>query len=1347
MTRSWWRALGLACALVACGDDDMTMPDAGPDAPPECALPADCDDGLFCNGEETCVDGACVFRDAPACDDGIECTLDLCDEELDACVNAAPDMDGDGAMDAACLDADGAPLGTDCDDADNNRFPGNPEVCDRDGHDEDCDLDTFGERDADRDGFFDATCCNPAADGGDPLCGNDCNDARPNVNREAAEACDGVDNDCDGAIDEGVLVAGLVDADRDGFGDPDMPMEACPGTAGFVVAGGEDDCDDGNVAVNPGQPEICDGIDNDCDPATTDADASPVTWYRDADGDGFGSELSGTTTSCEPVEGHSLLNTDCNDAVASISPAAAERCDAIDNDCNGVADFMIGPGDFEDDDGDGLVDIACGAPRGIDCDDLDPDAGPGTTESCDGRDNDCDDRVDEGAADLSWFYDGDGDGHGAASAENPVVRDCTPPPMHVASGADCDDADPDVRPGATELCDMRDGDCDGAVDEGGVCTCPAGLGDCDDDGVCETDVTRTVAHCGGCGMACAAPNVQTARCQSGACEAAICVAGFADCDGDFANGCETDLQADAMHCGGCGVTCALAPDAATMACRSGRCEVGTCEPGFGDCNRRVADGCERDVSSDLDHCGACNNFCVPSDVPVSCDAGACRYECLGGVSDDCDGDAANGCETIVDDPMNCGSCGVVCPGGGMNATAECIQDTGGGHFCELRCDDGFADCNGSSADGCEATVTDSACGCGFSEDCTTFFGPGNSGRCVADGPGNARCELESCGGGDTACFGSCVDTDMDPANCGTCGNNCGIGFCNMGSCDCSSAGSRPGFCPDFGCVDLDFDLSNCGTCGNVCAPSETCERGVCGPNCGGGSARFCDGACRDTNSDPLHCGFCGNACAAGETCRFGGCELDCSYPEENCGTGSCVNLLTDVDHCGTCGMGCPTTAPFASGGTCTGGECELFCEPARGDCNGDPFFDGCEADLDSDPMNCGGCGVDCGPGGECALGSCDTVIDVAIGTNHACAVRAGGAVVCWGDNTQGQLGQDPMFVSGSSEPMHVGLAFPARRVTVGDFHTCAITSGTGADFVACWGNDSMTQQLGDGPGLAGGREAWQPHDVSGLPGGAQEVIDLDAGALHTCALVRTATETRPYCWGNNSSGECGLPDATNPVSDIANPIGVSATEYEQLLVGDAYACVNQGGVFGSTTLECWGNNAFSKLGRSGADDHVPSSVSFASSHLVRRLVGGQSHTCAVVDGELWCWGADGQSQTGLGATTATPTQVFIPGAPELVDALADDHATCVLDVSGAIHCRGANNSRTLIDDPATTIGTWRRVPGPAATRLSGGIGRARCFLTAEGTPYCFGDNGAGQLGRGTTGPPTAAPQPVRGISP
>lgn len=322
-TRSWGRGTAVvlvACALVACGGGDQPADAGGVDAGAQvdahavdaarsCERLADCDDGLFCNGAETCVDTVCAAG-TPPCDASGE----LCMEDADRCVtvdcstNASADVDGDGHRSMACD-------GDDCDDTDPNRYPGNDEVCDSAGHDEDCEPRTFGFRDLDMDGDPDALCCNGAT------CGTDCDDSRPGVNTTVPEVCgNGLDDNCDGRMDEGLLVDGFADADGDGWGDDSVAVTGvCPGTPGFAARGG--DCDESDPAINPGATEACDTIDNDCDDAVDDG-LPTVRCYADSDGDGFG---TGSTyvELCACPAGFAPNNSDCQDGIpgaASIFP-------------------------------------------------------------------------------------------------------------------------------------------------------------------------------------------------------------------------------------------------------------------------------------------------------------------------------------------------------------------------------------------------------------------------------------------------------------------------------------------------------------------------------------------------------------------------------------------------------------------------------------------------------------------------------------------------------------------------------------------------------------------------------------------------------------------------------------------------------------------------------------------------------------------------------------------------------------------------------------------------------------------------------------------------------------------
>jgi hypothetical protein len=196
------------------------------------------------------------------CVDDYACTLDRCLPDGE-CTHTAPDQDRDGRGDAECKDRHGASLGNDCDDQDAQRFPGNPEFCTLDApdHDEDCDPTTFGVLDADQDGHTHAACCNGH------VCGDDCNDQDGKMRPGASDVCNGLDDDCDAAIDEHLpLATWYADTDLDGYGKDDTAFESCKAVMepGYATRGG--DCDDGLSWVRPNSLEgpDCNGVDDDC---------------------------------------------------------------------------------------------------------------------------------------------------------------------------------------------------------------------------------------------------------------------------------------------------------------------------------------------------------------------------------------------------------------------------------------------------------------------------------------------------------------------------------------------------------------------------------------------------------------------------------------------------------------------------------------------------------------------------------------------------------------------------------------------------------------------------------------------------------------------------------------------------------------------------------------------------------------------------------------------------------------------------------------------------------------------------------------------------------------------------
>lgn len=201
-----------------------------------------------------------------------------------------------------------------------------------------CLIQTFF-RDADGDKFGNpndtVSACAPPA--GYVVRGGDCDD-RPGVGAGihpgAIEICDGIDQDCDGLIDEDAGPLWYRDGDGDGFGDPKVSLRACTRPAGYVD--NAQDCNDTTAQDSPVAPEVCDGRDNDCD-GLVDEDVKG-TFYLDADGDGFGGPTS--VQACSAPPGHVANALDCDDTRPEVFPAPRELVcrDGLDNDCDGLVD-------------------------------------------------------------------------------------------------------------------------------------------------------------------------------------------------------------------------------------------------------------------------------------------------------------------------------------------------------------------------------------------------------------------------------------------------------------------------------------------------------------------------------------------------------------------------------------------------------------------------------------------------------------------------------------------------------------------------------------------------------------------------------------------------------------------------------------------------------------------------------------------------------------------------------------------------------------------------------------------------------------------------------------------------
>lgn len=316
---------------------------------------------------------------------------------------------------AVDLDGDNYDSTVDCDDNNPNVNPGATEICN--GKDENCDgvidegfpADYTYYVDNDEDGYGDSNdsinTCQDSAPFGYVIEGGDCNDDNDQIFPGAFDAYDGIDNNCDGEIDENYYAV-YYDNDQDGFGDlMDSTIISIFNPIPIGYVDNSDDCNDNNGDINPDAEEICDGIDNNCD-GNADEGLTEYTFYIDTDNDGFG-DMENSILSCDAntPDGYSDNSDDCDDTNEDINPDAEEICDGIDNNCDGNAD--------------------------------------------------------EGLTEYTFYADTDNDGYG--DMENSISScDPTIPDGYIDNSDDCDDTNEDISPDGTEIPDNGiDEDCSG----------------------------------------------------------------------------------------------------------------------------------------------------------------------------------------------------------------------------------------------------------------------------------------------------------------------------------------------------------------------------------------------------------------------------------------------------------------------------------------------------------------------------------------------------------------------------------------------------------------------------------------------------------------------------------------------------------------------------------------------------------------------------------------------------------------------------------------------------------------------------------------------------------------------
>ncbi len=961
----------------------------------------------------------------------------------------------------------------------------------------------------------------------------------------------------------------------------------------------------------------------------------------DADGDGA------IATACG--------GNDCDDDDPNRYPSNPEVCDDAnhDEDCDPTT---FG---FRDLDGDGSANLLCcnededgSLICGDDCDDTNRTSNPSAPEVCDGADNDCDANVDEGV-ELARYADADGDGFGDPATGS--VGSCADMEGFSPFPTDCADDDPDVYPGALEVCDGKDTNCDGLPEDadgdghiaiGGLCTPEAGslpLDDCND---------ADAAIFGGADEIC--DGVDT------------------DCDGVIDDREDADPLCDGAMIAGRGF------------CAAAGCRLSACDPGFGDCNGGVADGCEVDLRTDPVNCGGCGILCAPG---ASCMDGLCEVRAAvelahGGESS---------CVRYSDGTMSCW--GARTQGYGISPEPMDIWETTEA-LVPLT---GVTAIDAGFASGCAVAGGELHCwgvdyghlgfGGATRRDATITIGPRRVGTFtdIADVViGQVRsCILRDTG--ELLCAGS---ADFGPVGDGT-------------------TESRDMFVSvATGVRDFDVGFNH------ACLIRDSDGQLLCwGANVSGQlglpDTSPTTGTRLSPTAVPAMTNMIAVAVADNHTCAVRNDQ------EVYCWGNDFVGELGR----GSSGMGISTPAPV-------------------------PLLSGV------------------------------TVVDIAAGQRSTCVANVDGQVLCWGDNTDGQLGD------GTTDDRAAPTVVPALQdvveVDLGhDGSTCALRAGGD---VQCWGdggnfrlgNRTLTTQLLPSPvtslgtlaepvitngslclrqttgavtcaglNVAGELGASTPDIVEGDPvvAAVSGVQDLAGGVSFFCAVAAGSVQ----CWGDNTEGQLGVAPfadgTTTPVTVTGLPVDAVAVS-----AGTRFACA----LLVDGTVACWGDNEFEQLGVTGiagrgSAERVPGLTD------VVQLESGLSFSCARhANGTVSCWGNGDDGRLGDGGTTTRAAPRLVSDLDDALEISVGAASTCARTVSGRLRCWGRNDSGQFGNGtPQNWLAPSPGIDASGVTDVHSGS-QFRMMLV-RGELQSFGRNTGGQLGLGVTTASVLEPQAVSGL--
>lgn len=432
-----------------------------------------------------------------------------------------------------------------------------------------------------------------------------------------------------------------------------------------------------------------------------------------------------------------------------------------------------------------------------------------------------------------------------------------------------------------------------------------------------------------------------------------------------------------------------------------------------------------------------------------------------------------------------------------------------------------------------------------------------------------------------------------------------------------------------------------------------------------------------------------------------------------------------------------------------------------------------EANADVDCWYCTGGATHSSAVRRFVVLSANAFVDIDAGGSHTCAVTVGNQALCWGDDSDGQLGIGSTadlacnMAGGPSRPCRPnptavagGMAFKA--ISAGDRHSCGLSL---AGEVFCWGGNNMGQ-LGVGT-LVSSRVPLRVNHP-------RPFVAVSAGGQHTCALD---DQMALYCWGSNAAGQLGVmgsalacpnvPASNCSVLPLRQGTGTPAGSglFREVVAGGSFTCASNG-----ATVKCWGENDRGQLGigqvgagsstanaATAVNGQYLSAATAAGTHFGPGIAAGGWHACALSSQGRGasCWGDNVSGQLGgswQGSAFGDPKMVALPNQSGQLNAgiAAGEMHTCALWLPGAGSprvpvCAGYNGRGQLGDGTSSTSVTFTRVSLPATApdffRITAGRGHS-CALSVAGSQgaatdgsdffgaaFCWGDNTFGQVGQ------------------